>query len=307
MKILIICSNLVGDTVLSTGVFKYLQNTYPEASISFVIGPTAKPLLKNLKNIKSIFSIKKKKFNLHWLEILNYTFRTKWDIIIDLRSSLLGYVLINKKKFIFKKSGNIHHVEQLTKSLGFDCSNLEVITNNSEEKIANNLTKKEFKYLVVFPGGNWIPKIWSPDNFNKILLKLVNENKKIKFILVGSTVERKLYYDKIAEGVPKGNLIDFFGESLTQTAALMKKSDLFLGNDSGLMHLSAACGLKSIALFGPTNDKVYAPWGKQNTVIRTKEDHNFFKTTNVDENKSYMDSISVNHVYEIINKTNFLK
>ena len=73
------------------------------------------------------------------------------------------------------------------------------------------------------------------------------------------------------------------------------------------MHLSAACGLKSIALFGPTNDKVYAPWGKQNIVIRTKEDHNFFKTTNIDENKSYMDSISVNHVYEIINKTNFLK
>ena len=36
----------------------------------------------------------------------------------------------------------------------------------------------------------------------------------------------------------------------------MKKSNLFIGNDSGLMHLSVASNLKTIALFGPTNDKV---------------------------------------------------
>ena len=44
------------------------------------------------------------------------------------------------------------------------------------------------------------------------------------------------------------------GENITQTHAFMKKSDLFLGNDSGLMHLSAASGIPTIGLFGPTND-----------------------------------------------------
>ena len=51
MKILIICSNLIGDTVLSTGVISYLQKKYPYASFTFVIGPNAQPLLKNFRNL----------------------------------------------------------------------------------------------------------------------------------------------------------------------------------------------------------------------------------------------------------------
>ena len=53
----------------------------------------------------------------------------------------------------------------------------------------------------------------------------------------------------------------------------MKQSNLFIGNDSGLMHLAVACKLKTIALFGPTNDIIYGPWGKGNIVLRTKEDY----------------------------------
>ena len=47
------------------------------------------------------------------------------------------------------------------------------------------------------------------------------------------------------------------GKSLTVTSAYMNKSNLFIGNDSGLMHLSVASNLRTIALFGPTNDKIY--------------------------------------------------
>ena len=61
MKILIICSNLIGDTVLSTGVFNSLAKKNPEAKFTFVIGPTAEPLLKNFHNIEKVVIIKKKK------------------------------------------------------------------------------------------------------------------------------------------------------------------------------------------------------------------------------------------------------
>ena len=71
----------------------------------------------------------------------------------------------------------------------------------------------------------------------------------------------------------------------------MKKSNIFIGNDSGLMHLAVANKLKVISLFGPTNDKIYGPYGSNNIVIRTSENFDYFKSLNIDENKSYMNSI----------------
>jgi len=93
-------------------------------------------------------------------------------------------------------------------------------------------------------------------------------------------------------------IIDLFGLDLTLTSAYMKKSILFVGNDSGLMHLSVASKLRVISLFGPTNDRVYGPYGKKNIILRTKENLDYFKSINIDENKSYMNSISLNFVLQ---------
>jgi ADP-heptose:LPS heptosyltransferase len=78
----------------------------------------------------------------------------------------------------------------------------------------------------------------------------------IKFIIVGSSKER-IIYDKIIKGLSADLFIDLMGKTLTLTSAYMKKSTLFIGNDSGLMHLSVASQLTTIGLFGPTNDNIY--------------------------------------------------
>ena len=65
-------------------------------------------------------------------------------------------------------------------------------------------------------------------------------------------------------------IIDLFGCNLTLTSAFMKKSDLFLGNDSGLMHIAAASGVPTLGLFGPSKDEHYAPWGDYTATVRTK-------------------------------------
>ena len=99
MKILVISSNLIGDTILSTGVIGHFFNLYPKSQFTFVVGPTAAPLLKNYKNIENIIIFKKRKFNLHWLNIFQKTFSTKWDIVIDFRSSIISHILRNKKSY----------------------------------------------------------------------------------------------------------------------------------------------------------------------------------------------------------------
>ena len=297
MKILIICSNLIGDTILSFGVFNFLIKKYPEAKFTFIIGPTAKPLLNNLNMIDSIITIKKKKFNLHWIDILKQCSGYKWDIVIDFRSSLLSFFINKSKTYIFKKYNNLHHIEQLNKSFGFNCSNLYIPTSSQEEKEANNIIKKQNQYFVIFPGGNWEPKIWSVENYNILLKKISLKNKNIKYILVGSYSEGDLYYNKLVKGINNELFINLFGSSLTLTAAYMKQSNLFVGYDSGLMHLAVSCNLTTVALFGPTNDIVYGPWGKKNVVIRTKESYNYFKKIKFNKKISYMNSIIPDQVY----------
>ena len=300
MKILVISSNLIGDTILSTGVISFFSKKNPEAKFTFVIGPTAKPIFKNLKSIERIITISKKKYHKHWLDIIYNCYGKKWDIIIDFRSSLLPYFLKHKKKFIFKKKPNVNHVKQLSDHFGCDCSELFIETSKKEQEIAQNYISNKLKYFVIFPGGNWIPKIWSVDNYNKLLIKILSQNDNVKFILVGSKLEEKLYYNEIVRNIDSKNIINLFGASLTQTAAYMKKSKLFIGNDSGLAHMASATKLNSLILFGPTNDKIYGPFNKNSHVVRTNESYSYFKSIKINKSKSYMGSINVKKVYKIL-------
>ncbi len=302
MKILFICSNLIGDTILSSGVINYFVDQNKDAKLTFVVGQTAAPLLKNYKNIENIIVFQKRKFNLHWFEIFQKTFKTKWDIVVDFRSSAISYLLRNNKKYIFKKHQNIHHIEQLNSSFGFNCSNLFIPISDDEKNKANYDLDKSSIHIVIFPGGNWSPKVWSADNFNAFMKLLLNKYNNIKFILVGSLEEKNKFYNKLIKGIKEDLIIDLFGYNLTLTSAYMQKSNIFIGNDSGLMHLAVANKLRVISLFGPTNDKIYGPYGSDDIVIRTKESLDHFQSLKIDENKSYMNSIKPETVLQTCEK-----
>ena len=94
--------------------------------------------------------------------------------------------------------------------------------------------------------------------------------------MVGSIAEKEKYFNDVVIDINKNNIIDLMGETLTQTFAYIKKSNLFIGNDSGLMHLSVASKISTIGLFGPTNDKIYAPYGNNCYTLRTKETYHHF-------------------------------
>ncbi len=305
MKILVISSNLIGDTILSTGVIRFFNKKNPGAKFTFVIGPSAEPIFKNFKSVEKIITVSKKKFNMHWFEIIYNCYGTKWDIIVDFRSSLIAYFLTHNKKFIFKKKSNKNHVLQLCDYFRFDCSELFIETNNEEEQIVTQNISDDFNYFVIFPGGNWKPKIWSVENYNSLLKKILSQNKNIKFILVGSKIEEKIYFNEITKNIDSKYILNLFGSSLTQTAAYMKKSKIFIGNDSGLSHIASASKLKSIILFGPTNDKIYGPFDKNSQVVRTSESYDYFKRISIDKTKSYMGSISVEKIYNILQTNNY--
>ena len=63
-------------------------------------------------------------------------------------------------------------------------------------------------------------------------------------------------------------VLNLFDVPLSQMGPIFSICVLFIGSDSGLMHLAASSGCKTIGLFGPTDERVYGPW--QNIVIKSK-------------------------------------
>ena len=96
------------------------------------------------------------------------------------------------------------------------------------------------------------------------------------------------------------------GETLTQTYAFMKKSSLFIGNDSGLMHLAAASNISTIGLFGPTNDKLYAPFGSNCYIIRTEETYEDFQLLNIKNDDCYMQNLDLEKIVDLIEKKSLI-
>tara|TARA_Y100000741_G_scaffold247229_1_gene189911 strand:+ start:148 stop:1068 length:921 start_codon:yes stop_codon:yes gene_type:complete len=300
LKILIISSNLIGDNILSSGAIKHYIENYPNCNFTFITGPTAYQLYEHFPNLRKRIKIRKKKYNFHWFKIFIYCLFIKWDVIIDFRSSIISYLLIHKKKYIFKKNTDLHHLDQLTNLFKYNCNSLKVFTNTIEDQEANEKLDNKFKYIVISPGGNWMPKIWPVEKYNEIIRVINKEFDNIKFILVGSSKEKEIYFDNVIKGIDQSLIIDLMGAKLTLTSAYMKKSNLFLGNDSGMMHLSVASKLNTIGLFGPTNDKIYSPKGKNCFVVRTKEEYSYLRKSIDNFKISYMNSINIDDVMKVI-------
>ena len=68
------------------------------------------------------------------------------------------------------------------------------------------------------------------------------------------------------------------------------------------MHLAVANQIRVVSLFGPTDDKIYGPYGDKNIIIRTSQNYDYFKSLKINENKSYMDSIKPETVFKICEK-----
>ena len=67
-------------------------------------------------------------------------------------------------------------------------------------------------------------------------------------------------------------IIDLVGVlNFNEIFIILKKCNLFIGNDSGLMHLAAVTGIPTVGLFGPSDINQYHPWGNKTLAISTPE------------------------------------
>ncbi len=110
---------------------------------------------------------------------------------------------------------------------------------------------------------------WDAAKFAALIDKLAVDLKGSFFLLFGGPEEKPLR-DAITSIVRDPRFVQPVDSvSLRQAAALMKRCRLFISNDSGPMHMAAASGVPTVAIFGPTNPVWVRPWGVPHRVVRT--------------------------------------
>ena len=310
MKVLFITSTRIGDAVLSTSILNYLKNKFPHCSLYIATGKTAASLFKNFNNIKKIFILEKKFFKIHWLELWSRIFFNKWDIVIDLRGSIISYFLFNKKKYVYKSiNKNIHRLDEL--AILMETKHLPLpwipVLKKDMKKISKDFLKLK-NSIAIGASANWPAKIWPSKNFVKLIHMFLKEKqfgKKKSIVFFGSSKDLK-NIKKITKHLKKIKVKNLCGKlNLIEVAAHLKKCKIFIGNDSGLMHIASASGIPTLGLFGPSLESRYAPKGNNSYYIRTKKTFNQLTgAKNFDWNtkKNLMSSLSVNAVFNKIKK-----
>ena len=308
MKVLFITSTRIGDAVLSTSILNYLKNRFPHCSLYIATGKTAALLFKNFNNVKKIFILEKKFFKIHWLELWSRTFFNKWDIVIDLRGSIISYFLFNKKKYVYKSiNKNIHRLDELAILMERKHLPLPLIPvlKKDMKKISKDFLKLK-NSIAIGASANWSAKIWPSKNFVKLIHMFLKEKqfgKKKSIVFFGSSKDLK-NIKKITKHLKKFKVKNFCGKlNLIEVAAHLKKCKIFIGNDSGLMHIASVSGIPTLGLFGPSLESRYAPKGNNSYYIRTKKTFNQLTgAKNFDWNtkKNLMNSLSVNTVFKKI-------
>lgn len=301
-KIVVIDLLYMGDLIFATPFFKQLRKNYIDSKIDIIVNSNFYDLIEDNPYFDNVIAYDKK-----WSIKESYKFAKKikkgnYDLGINIhgnwRTILLMYLISpdynigyggdGKSLFLdktIKTSDNLHMVKVYLQFLekmdlkSFEDDSIELKVNKEAKKNMNELINTKIKeedlskkkrLIALNTGGTWSTKRWPKIKFAKLADKIKDNGEEVIFI--GGPSDKKRVKDIIS--LMKNNrVINATGKtSLKELAALVKKSDLVISNDSGPVHVAAAVGTKTITIFGPSDEKKYRPYGEIHEIITNEID-----------------------------------
>ncbi len=264
MNILFITHTRIGDAILSSGVLHHLIERYPNARFTIACGPLAASLFADVPRLDRVIVVRKRKFDLHWYNLWKQVRGTVWDIVIDLRRSLISYIIPTRKRYVVGPiAPGVHHVEHLSHLLALPQPAAPHLYTSARHHFAAAFAIPDgAPVLVLAPVAATSAKTWPPERFAELAVKLTSPGG----VCAGWRIA--LFGGPGDEAVAKPLLealsgcIRIFNEpDLLMVQAALARCGGFIGNDSGLAHLAASTSIPTLALFGATDSSRYSPWG----------------------------------------------
>lgn len=302
MRILFITSTRIGDAVLSSGALAYLVERHPQARFTVACGPAAAPLFEGVPRLERIIVMRKQKNGGHWLALWRATVLKPWYMVVDMRASAIAWALpaLHRKVLSPFKSAE-HRVTRFSKVMG--TAHLlapHIYTTPEAEARAATLLPRAGSALAIAPTANWIGKQWPIERFAAVARSLTANGGPFAqqpILVLGGPGERDAAMP-LLEMLPADRTLALFGDVDLLTAyACLKRARLFVGNDSGLMHMASSTQIPTIGLFGPSRDEMYGPLGPRSRVVRGRT-YEAIIADNFDyrANRNYMEAITVEMV-----------
>ena len=263
MRILFVTSNSLGDAVLSTGLLDYLIRRYPDARITVACGPVAEGVFARMPNRARTIVVRKRPYSLHWVSLWAAAVPTVWDLVVDIRASALSWLVPARRRAVMVKRPG-HKTVQLARILGLDDPPLPVAWTGADDRArAATLLPADRPVIGLGPTANWPPKTWPADRFAALFRALAAGPlpDAAPAVFAGPGEQERAMAAPLLAALP--GAIDLCGRlTIPEAAACLARCALYIGNDSGLMHLAAAAGTPTLGLFGPTPVAEYAPAGR---------------------------------------------
>ena len=274
-RILFITATRIGDAIMNMGVLDHLIAAHPEARITVGCGPLAAPLFRAIPEVERVIVMTKQKGGGHWLKLWRQSVGHRWDIVVDLRGSLTSWFLWAGQRYVKRpnpKAGLRHRVEEAAEVLRLETiPDTRVWLDEAGEARADAELPHGQSVLALSPAASAVFKEWAPERFSELALRLTAHDG----LLPGAAIAifggpgDEARAEAVKAGLSERTVIDLTGQlDLVEAAACLKRAALFVGNDSGLMHMAAAAGTPTLGLFGPTDERLYAPWGRKARIVR---------------------------------------
>ena len=275
MHILLVSATRIGDAVLSTGLLSHLVERYAQARFTIGAGRVAAPLFEAVPRLERIIVIDKQRYGLHWLDLYARVVGRRWDLVVDLRGSALAYLLLARERRVRGKgTPDEPRVRQLGRLFDLDPPPAPRLwTLPKHDEAAAGLVPPGGPVLAIGPAANWRGKTWRAQRFAELVRRLtspVGVLPRARVAVLAAAHERP-QAAPVLEAIAPERRIDLVGRTDLLTAvAVLKRCALFVGNDTGLMHMAAAAGVPTVGLFGPSPATHYAPWGPRTAVAQTE-------------------------------------
>jgi len=230
-------------------------------------GPVAAGLFQRMPRLERLIVMEKRSYGRHWLPLWAASVGHWWSLVVDIRGSMLGWLVPARRRVAMRRRSG-HKTRQLADILALSTVPLPVAwTNAADEALAARLIPPGPPVIALAPTANWTGKVWPPERFVALYRQLAAgplPGARVAVFAGPGEGERALAAPVLA-ALP--GAIDLCGTlTLAEAAACLARCALFVGNDSGLMHLSAAAGTPTLGLFGPTPSAEYAPAGRRTAV-----------------------------------------